>query len=136
MTGRMQFLIAVLCLGVRPLPAQRISQRNALDDFSRTVQQLIDDVSPAVVAVVVQSFGRIDGESSGKTNAVSRQTRQGTAVFVSADGYLITNAHVIQSAQHVQIRVGATGDRAPGGALAADIVGIDQETDLAVLKVA
>src|ERR1700675_4477783 len=98
----------ILCLSLVPLAAQNrqsfdaksaertagivagpVLPRNPLDDFSQTVQRLISDVSPAVVAVVVQSFGQIEGESDGKTAAVGRQTREGTGVLVSADGYLI-----------------------------------------------
>jgi len=114
--------------------------RNPLGEFSRTVQGLIRDVSPAVVGVVVQSFGRQDDESSGRANAVSHQTREGTGVLVSADGYLITNEHVVLTAQRVQIRFGETASRTQGdtgrlGPLQAEIIGIDQETDVAVLKI-
>jgi serine protease Do len=141
------FFTAMLCLGEVSLSAQTTAlvtgtssrTRNALDDFSQTVQHLIMDVSPAVVAVVVESFGRPEGESGGKTNVVGHQTREGTGVLVSADGYLITNAHVVQSAQRAQIRPGETGTGVKGGPrrspLTADVVGVDQETDLAVLKI-
>jgi serine protease Do len=144
------FFTAMLCLGEVSLSAQtsalvtgatgtRPGAKNALDDFSQTVQRLINDVSPAVVAVAVQSFGRSEDVSGGQTNVVGHQTREGTGVLVSADGYLITNAHVVQSAQRVQIRLGETGTGSngepPRSPLTADIVGIDQETDLAVLKI-
>jgi serine protease Do len=160
MTVPVHFLTCVLCLWIGPLAAQNIAPppestsarreaqsaarsagpRNSLDDFSQAVQRLISDVSPAVVDVVVQSFGRLADESSGKANTVSHQTREATGVLVSADGYLITNAHVVLTAQRVQIRFGETagstqGDTSRRGPIQAEVVGIDQETDLAVLKV-
>ena len=66
MTIRVSLFAAMLCLGTDPLAAQTVPApaptrsavaRNPLDDFSQTVQRLIRDVSPAVVDVVVQSFG-------------------------------------------------------------------------------
>lgn len=120
-------------------PAAGSPTLNALDDFSQTVQKLIGEVSPAVVEVVVQSFGKTDSDPGDRGSALGRQTREGTAVFVSADGYLITNSHVVESAHKVQIRVGEGTDSGKGparqGLISADIVGIDKDTDLAVLKV-
>ena len=145
MTIRVSLFAAMLCLGSDPLagqtvpaPAQNLARpavaRNPLDDFSQTVQRLIRDVSPAVVDVVVQSFGGLENQSNGRANTVSHQTREATGVLISADGYVVTNAHVVLTAQRIQIRFGDTpaGRRPP---VQAEIVGIDQETDLAVLKI-
>jgi serine protease Do len=114
--------------------------RNPLDDFSQTVQRLIRDVSPAVVDVVVQSFGGAETESNGRANTVSHQTREATGVLISADGYLVTSAHVVRTAQRIQIRFGDSpagpqGNTIRRAPVQAEIVGIDQETDLAVLKI-
>ena len=145
MTIRVSLFAAMLCLGSDPLPGQTVPApaqttarsavaRNPLDDFSQTVQRLIRDVSPAVVDVVVQSFGGLENQSNGRANTVSHQTREATGVLISADGYVVTNAHVVLTAQRIQIRFGDTpaGRRPP---VQAEIVGIDQETDLAVLKI-
>src|SRR6185436_13930764 len=117
MTIRVSLFAAMLWLGSDPLAAQTLSApaqsparspvvRNPLDEFSQTVQRLIRDVSPAVVDVVVQSFGGLENESNGRANTLRHQTREAAGVLISADGYLVTNAHVVLAAQRIQIRFG------------------------------
>ena len=54
---------------------------------------------------------------------------QGTGVVMTANGYLITNAHVIEGAVQVEVSL------EDGRTLPAKLVGSDSSTDLAVLKV-
>jgi serine protease DegQ len=54
----------------------------------------------------------------------------GSGVIVSADGYILTNNHVVEAAGQIEV-VLADGRKAP-----AKVVGLDPETDLAVIKVA
>jgi serine protease Do len=54
---------------------------------------------------------------------------EGSGFFISADGYAVTNNHVINNAKTVQV---ITDD---GRTLSAKVVGIDPNTDLAVIKV-
>ncbi len=61
--------------------------------------------------------------------SITCSTGSGTGVVMSADGYIITNAHVIADAQ--QIRVLLSDDRE----FAAQCVGYDTVSDLAVLRV-
>jgi serine protease Do len=63
-------------------------------------------------------------------DAVVPQTSLGSGVFVSNDGYVVTNSHVVQSSR-ADIRVTLTDNRE----LAARVIGIDPQSDLAVLKV-
>ena len=58
-----------------------------------------------------------------------RPTSQGSGFFISADGYVVTNNHVIEGGAEFTV-VTSTGDE-----LAAKLVGTDPRTDLAVLKV-
>jgi len=58
------------------------------------------------------------------------QTATGTGFVVSSSGLIVTNEHVIDGAQNVQVRVGEQGSPVD-----AQIVGADPNTDVAVLKI-
>ncbi len=65
----------------------------------------------------------------GLDSRPQRVTNLGSGVVVSADGYILTNHHVIEAADEIQVAF------ADGRTLAAELVGSDPETDLAVLRV-
>jgi serine protease DegQ len=53
----------------------------------------------------------------------------GSGVIVSADGYILTNYHVVEAADEIEVGL------ADGRKTAAQIVGTDPETDLAVIRI-
>ena len=57
------------------------------------------------------------------------ETNLGSGIIVSADGLIITNYHVIFSADHIEVAL------SDGRSLHAELVGSDPESDLAVLKI-
>lgn len=115
------------------------SPRNSLADLSDSVERLVRRLSPAVVQIVTESFvGRDDGQN-GNASIVTRETGVGTGFLVSADGDVITNAHVVAGARRVRVRLRDTGAGAgrrgtPGRLIEAQVAGVDRETDLALLK--
>lgn len=70
-----------------------------------------------------RQFGNGQGMPTQKVRA------QGSGFFISADGYVLTNNHVVEHAKSVQIKT------TEGKTLEAKVVGTDAKTDLAVLKV-
>ncbi|MEV4419838.1 trypsin-like peptidase domain-containing protein [Patulibacter sp. NPDC049589] len=69
------------------------------------------------------------GGSDGQDQGSSAGTATGSGFVVSSDGYVVTNAHVIDGADSVKVKVG------DGATLTAKVVGVDQSTDIALLKV-
>jgi serine protease Do len=77
-------------------------------------------------------FGQ--GEGGPGPNMPRRQHRnlmtgQGSGFFISADGYAVTNNHVVDKAEQVEI----TAD--DGKTYSAKVIGTDPRTDLALVKV-
>jgi serine protease Do len=66
------------------------------------------------------------GEGNGGHHMV---TGQGSGFFITADGYAVTNNHVVQDAENVQV---TTDD---GKTYSAKVIGTDTRTDLALIKV-
>ncbi len=72
---------------------------------------------------------RFFGDRPNAENRTQRVSNLGSGVIVSADGYILTNHHVIEAADEIQVAL------PEGKTLPAKVVGTDPETDVAVLKV-
>jgi serine protease Do len=118
---------------------------------------LIERVSPAVVSVQVTTEvkaaernsafnpfrglpgfdeyedrfgeGEEDKEDGGVPETDQEGNSLGSGFFINAQGYIVTNNHVVDNAREVTVTL-KNGDQ-----LEAEIVGTDEQTDLAVLKV-
>lgn len=93
-------------------------------DVETAITQAVQTVGPSVVTVVAtipgqNTFFGFTGDS----------TSTGSGIFLSTDGYILTNNHVIEGASQFQV-VYADGTQHD-----ASLVGTDQYSDLAVLKV-
>lgn len=80
-----------------------------------TAQEVFAKVNPAVVTVIA-----MEDESKGTASV-------GTGVIMTADGYIVTNAHVISGGKSCRVALSS------GVTLEAKLVGYDEEEDLAVL---
>ena len=65
----------------------------------------------------------------GPTMRIPEQTGLGSGVIVSTDGYILTNAHVVDSADIITVSLN------DGREFKAKVIGADPKTDLAVIKV-
>ncbi len=139
-------LSGVLLAALTLAPLQSAQARNAgLPDF----QPIVEQNTPAVVKIMVEfgaggpQAGRGQGpdeipeylrrffEFRGGPAPQQRRPMQsmGSGFIISADGYIVTNNHVVEGAENIVIRM---TDRRE---FDAEIVGLDERSDLALLKV-
>jgi len=103
-------------------PAQSFTLNTT--DIQTTVTQSVQKVGPAVVTVV----GTIPGQNSFFGQS-SDQTVSGSGFFISEQGYIVTNNHVVEGTNSVNVVL------SNGATEKATVVGTDQYNDIAVLKV-
>ncbi len=95
-----------------------------LKGISSPFSDVVDVVLPCVVGV--SNRANTYSIISGQTELVEQST--GSGVVITTEGHIVTNYHVIDGASDVQIL-------SQGRYLPAEIVGVDELTDLAVLRV-
>ncbi|MGQ9917469.1 MAG: trypsin-like peptidase domain-containing protein [Bryobacteraceae bacterium] len=111
-----------------------------LKDLSAGFQQLSRRVHASVVKVSTVGYRQLEPEESEEPGVAARQQSAGSGVIIDAEGLIVTNAHVVVGAQRVQVTLpppplgGEARSRAR--TVRAEIVGLDLETDVALLRIA
>jgi serine protease Do len=109
-------------------------------DLSSSLEATARLVGPAVVQIFTTLYTPGAGVVPRTADLVTTERASGSGVIVDPDGYIVTNAHVVRGAQRLRVELPvpaagqsilATRSRTVSG----QIVGIDLETDLAVIKV-
>jgi S1-C subfamily serine protease len=97
---------------LQPVPGSQpvLGDAELLDAYSEAVMHAVETVGPAVV--------RVDAERGG-----------GSGVVLTPDGLVLTNSHVVDRARQLEIAL------PDGSSRRADLLGQDEETDLAVLRI-
>lgn len=119
-------------------PATPGPGRGALEAFSDSIESLVRKASPAVVQIVSDSFVAHDDSERGAIRTVTKEMGVGTGFVVSPDGDVMTNAHVVAGASRVRVRLherASSGQPARGELVDAHVIGVDRDTDLALLKI-
>ena len=88
-------------------------EQDPLDAYSRAVVNVAETVGPSVASVRVRT---------------RRGQGAGSASVLTADGFLLTSAHVVEGAAHADVSF------ADGSEVTADVIGSDPLSDLAVLR--
>jgi S1-C subfamily serine protease len=90
------------------------------DEYSRAVTRVVDTVAPSVVSVIVTQAGQARGRQNDGA---------GSGFIFADDGLILTNSHVVEGATRVDVTL------PDGRDCAADVVGHDPDTDLAVIRI-
>ena len=96
-------------------------EKEILSDGKLTIPQRAEKVKASVVGIV--------NYQQSSTSMYSTAGSEGSGIIMSEDGYIITNAHVISDAIGLKVVL------SDGSEYAAQIVGADTKTDLAVIKI-
>ena len=129
--------VTVWCHSARAQPHAVRDNRGVLVRFSAAVEELAHAASPSVVQITVQGRAPLENGAERQTGFVAEQKATGSGVIVDEGGYIVTNAHVVGDARRIDVSVRkAPHDGPPEHRLfPATIVGLDRETDIAVLKI-
>ena len=121
---RLQQLLSDVDHGQRPAaPSSRDIE--ILDAYSQAVISAVDAVGPAVVSV---GMARRAPEP-WRRRGMPEMRGAGSGVIITPDGYVLTNSHVVNGADRIEVRL------QDGRELSATPVGDDPHSDLAVVRV-
>ncbi|MHB8329371.1 MAG: S1C family serine protease, partial [Acidimicrobiales bacterium] len=97
------------------------------DAYSRAVMGAAESVSPAVVNIEVAHRA---GQSPDNSRSSEAPAGSGSGFIIAPDGYIITNSHVVHRASRILVTL------SDGRKSAAELIGDDPGTDLAVIRIA
>lgn len=140
--GLSGYLFVVLAGSASVWAQSSAGDESALVRLSGSLESLAEQVGPAVVQIFTTGYNTTPGNP--ESNLLSREQNSGSGVILDPEGFILTNAHVVQGARRVQVLLARSLRGTPGGTsllkprgklVEAQIVGMDQETDLAVLRI-
>ncbi|HKS06469.1 MAG TPA: Do family serine endopeptidase [Gemmatimonadaceae bacterium] len=131
-----------------PVTARNASQTlKGLEETSNAFAAIAEHVTPAVVAIQTRTrqrtvergsqedrnlppeIRRFFGEGNGGPQVIPPQQGSGSGFIISPDGYIVTNRHVVNNADQISVAM------ADHKTYAAKLVGQDEQTDVAVIKI-
>jgi len=138
-------LVIILAAGLFAVPASAQADKEwSLTSLSSEIRTLTQNVSPAVVQIYTSSFGSLMGSTPQGAALFGKQQATGSGIILDSSGYILTNNHVVAGAKRVQVRLsphalgmdaGTSILETGGDLVGAQVIGVDKETDLAVLKI-
>jgi serine protease Do len=126
-------VLLLLCFAV-PIRAQNGNRSIAsLTQFSNSLRDLSGRISPSVVQINGTGYG-LAADAQHGTNVLTMERSTGSGVILSDDGYIMTNAHVVESVRTIRVKVTIPPNTQPS-ILDGKLIGTDRLLDLALLKV-
>ncbi|MBV9762180.1 MAG: trypsin-like peptidase domain-containing protein [Acidobacteriaceae bacterium] len=115
-------------------------------DVLRQLSSSFEEISQRSGRAVVQIFARsyvTPDSSDNNGELLTAENSSGSGILMSPDGYILTNAHVVKNAHSLKVQLNVRteaearelGDRSLNRPLAGTLVGLDRDSDLAVIKI-
>jgi S1-C subfamily serine protease len=101
-------------------PGRSASDADLLDAYSRAVIEVAERVGPSVAAIDIRKQ-----QARGPNGAEGA----GSGVIITPDGFVLTNNHVVEDSSSLEVSL------TDGRSFAAQVVGADPATDLAVIRI-
>jgi serine protease Do len=115
---------------------------DSLQKLSTSLERLSKQVSPSVVEVFSTGYNVEPDREHNNTSLLSRRTSSGSGIIIGSDGWIVTNAHVVEGSRRIRVRLNQEADsselqngRSRHALLEAKLILADRDTDLAFLKV-
>ena len=125
-----------------PSTTPSIQKTDVLRQLSNSFEEISQRSGKAVVQIFVRSYVTAD-ESDTSGQLLTAQNSSGSGIIMSPDGYILTNVHVVKGAHSVKVQLNVRaeaeahehGSKGLNRPLSGTLVGVDRESDLAVVKI-
>jgi serine protease Do len=118
------------------------SSIDPLQQISKSMQELSNRVSPSVVQIFSTAYSPESDREHQNTDLLSRGLVSGSGIIIASDGWVVTNAHVVQGARRIRIRLSeevaaavVRDGKSRHALFDAKLLAADRDTDLALLKI-
>ena len=124
--------ITFLWSGSQPAASAPVQPGDAdgrlLDAYSEAVTKAVERMAPSVIAIDVKKAAGASGRRATRDGR-GEQTGAGSGFIITPDGFALTNSHVVHGATELKVML------TDGRRLAAQLIGDDPDTDLAVVRI-
>jgi len=101
-TAAVLLVLVSPAFGQERAPAKGIP---SLADFDDSIEALVRTVDPSIVQVFTSGLAPLSGVVTDQSNLVTPQRSSGSGVIVDAEGYIVTNAHVVRGASRIRVEI-------------------------------
>jgi serine protease Do len=142
-------LLAISSAGARQANSKKApaapnpAKMDVLKQLSASFEEISQHSGRAVVQIFVRSYVTTSESSDNGNELLTAENSSGSGIILSADGYILTNAHVVKGAHSVKVQLNVraeaeareSGDKTMNRPLPGTLIGVDRDSDLAVIKI-